>query len=486
MKNLINGWEVVIGLEVHAQIAANTKLFSKSSTNFGASPNSQVSFFDAAMPGTLPIVNQFCVDQAIMSGLGIHGTINKISRFDRKNYFYPDLPAGYQISQLYQPIASNGYINITLKDGACKTVNIERIHIEQDAGKSVHDLDSNYSYIDLNRAGIALMEIVSKPDLCSSAEAMLYVKKLKMILQYIKTCDCNMEKGNFRVDANVSIRRPEQSLGTRTEIKNLNSIRFIGQAIDYEVIRQIDIIENGGKIVQETMLFDSILGKTIPMRSKENADDYRYFPDPDLKPVILSTERIKRIMQQLPELPDEKKERFIKIYDLSEYDVDILISSIETADLFEKAALASKFKNKETSKQIANWFIGDLFSFLNKESKTIENIPFPIEYISELIDLVFEQFISHSIAKTVFAQMIETNEKPIDIIQKHCLMQIQDNDLINKIIDEILQKYQSQVKEYQNGKEQMFGFFVGETMKMLKGKANPKIINEILRRKLSL
>ena len=480
MNNLIKGWEVVIGLEVHAQISSNSKLFSKSPTHFGAEPNTQVSFFDAAMPGMLPVLNQFCIDQAIKSGIGIDGHINKISKFDRKNYFYPDLPSGYQISQLYHPIVSDGKINITLPNGEKKIIAVERIHIEQDAGKSIHNLSNDLSYIDLNRSGIALMEIVSKPDMSSSTEAMLYIKKLRMILKYVKTCDCNMEKGNLRVDANISIRKPNAPLGTRTEIKNINSIRFVGQAIDYEVERQIQIIEAGEEVIQETRLFDSTDGTTKPMRSKENAADYRYFQDPDLKPVVLSNEKIDSIRQTVPELPDAKKERFVHEYGMNEYNADILTETQETADLFEQAAKASKFHNEESGKQIANWIIGDLFGFLNKESKSMDDLEFPIEHISELVDLIIEETISNSIAKTVFAKMLETFENPKAIVQNLGLVQIQDNDIIKNIVTEVLEKNKAQVEEYQNGKIQMFGFFVGETMKALKGKGNPKIINDIL------
>lgn len=481
MNNLVNGWEVVVGLEVHAQISSNTKLFSKSPANFGAEPNTNVSFYDAAMPGMLPVLNQFCVDQAIKSGFGINGTINKVSRFDRKNYFYPDLPAGYQISQMYSPIVCGGEILITLPDGSPKTIKIERIHIEQDAGKSLHNISNDFSYIDLNRSGIALMEIVSRPDLRSSIEAMLYIKKLRMILKYVKTCDCNMEKGNFRVDANVSIRKPGEEFGTRTEIKNINSVRFVGQAIDCEVERQISLIENGEKIVQETMLFDPQEGRTRPMRSKENAADYRYFPDPDLKHIVLSDERIEKIKQTVPELPDAKKKRIMEEYSLQEYDADVLVETAETADSFEQAAKASRFRTKESNKQIANWIIGDLFAFLKEEAKTIDKLHFPIVYISELVDLVLDQTISGSIAKTVFAKMIETSKNPKKIVEDLGLVQIQDSDVIKKIVHDVLTSHPKQVVEYKNGKVQLFGFFVGETMKSLKGKGNPGIINEMLK-----
>ena len=480
-KNLVKGWEVVIGLEVHAQVASKSKLFSKSPTDFGSDPNTQVSFYDAAMPGMLPVVNEFCIDQAIKSGLGINGTINKISKFDRKNYFYPDLPSGYQISQLYYPIVSDGFIDIDLPDGEKKRIEIERIHIEQDAGKSIHDISPTNSYVDLNRSGVALMEIVSRPDMRSPQEAMLYVKKLRMILRYAKTCDCNMERGNLRVDANVSIRKPGDPLGTRAEIKNINSIRFLGQALEYEIERQILLIERGEKVVQETRLFDANIGETRSMRSKEDAADYRYFHDPDLKPVILTDERIEKIRKELPELPDAKKMRFIEEYGITPADANALIEDQETADYFEKAVKSSKFSPSESGKLIANWMIGELFGILNKEGKTIDNIGFPIEYISELVDLIIDKTISGKIAKTVFAKMTETLENPSKIVKDLGLVQIQDDSLIRKAIEEVLANNQNQVDQYKSGKEQLFGFFVGQSMKALQGKGNPEMINEILR-----
>lgn len=362
--NLINGYEVIIGLEIHAQISSNAKLFSSSSTEFGAAPNHHVSFVDSAMPGMLPVLNQYCVDQAIKTGIGTQGVIHKTSIFDRKNYFYPDLPSGYQITQFYHPIVTDGKIDIALPNGETKTINIDRIHIEQDAGKSVHSLEKDKTYIDLNRAGIALMEIVSKPDMRSSLEALLYIKKLRAILKYIKTCDCNMEQGNFRVDANVSIHKPDEPFGTRCEIKNLNSIRFVGQAIDYEVQRQIAAVESGEAITQDTLLFDEVTCTTRRMRSKEDSADYRYFPDPDLRPLILTDERINSIKSQMPELPDAKKVRFVAEYNITDYDADILTEDIDVADIFETVVASSKQNKKESGKQIANWFLGDLFAFL--------------------------------------------------------------------------------------------------------------------------
>lgn len=485
MENLVKGWEVIIGLEVHAQIATKSKLFSSSPTEYGADPNTHVSFYDAAMPGMLPVLNEKAIDQAIKSGFGIKGTINKISRFDRKNYFYPDLPSGYQISQLYYPIVSDGHIDIELLDGTTKRINIERIHIEQDAGKSIHDLSPEFSYVDLNRSGVPLMEIVSKPDMRSPYEAMQYVKKLRNILKYIGSSDCNMEKGNLRVDANISIHKPEEPFGNRAEIKNINSIRFLGQALEYEIERQVIAKEMGEEIVQETRLFDSSTGETRSMRSKEDAADYRYFPDPDLKPVILSDERIERLKADMPELPDEKKARFISEYGLTEFDANVLIDDKEIADYFEKAVSASKFKPSETAKLIANWIISELFAILNKENKTIETIGFPIEYLSNLIDLIVDKTISGKIAKTVFAEMVKSGHKPSDIVVELGLVQIQDEGIIQKVINKILENNPKQVEQYKAGKTQLFGFFVGQTMKALQGKGNPEIVNKLLQNSLA-
>jgi aspartyl-tRNA(Asn)/glutamyl-tRNA(Gln) amidotransferase subunit B len=484
VDNLVKGWEAIIGLEVHAQISTKSKLFSRSSTGFGNDPNTQVSFYDAAMPGMLPTLNENAIDQAIKSGFGINGTINKMSRFDRKNYFYPDLPSGYQISQFYYPIVTDGHIDISLQNGGKKTVNIERIHVEQDAGKSIHDLSSEFSYVDLNRSGVPLMEIVSKPDMRSSYEAIQYVKKLRMILRYIGACDCNMEQGNLRVDANVSIRKPGDSLGSRIEIKNINSIRFLGQAIDYEIERQIITIESGEKITQETRLFDSNLTETRSMRSKENAADYRYFPDPDLKSVILTDDRINKLKSEMPELPDIKRERFLNDYGLSGSDIDVLIEDKQTALLFEEAVLSSKFKPIESAKLISNWMICELFAVLNKEEKTINSLGFPIRYIAELVDLIIEKTISGKIAKTVFVEMIKNGDPPAKIVQDLSLIQIQDESTIKSIIEQVIKDNPTLAEQYKAGKIQLFGFFVGETMKRLQGKGNPEKINEILRETL--
>ncbi|MDR2075096.1 MAG: Asp-tRNA(Asn)/Glu-tRNA(Gln) amidotransferase subunit GatB [Holosporales bacterium] len=480
--NLVRGWEVVIGLEVHAQISSNSKLFSDSSTEFGADPNTHVSTYDAAFPGMLPVVNSFCLDQAVKTGIAIDGTIHNVSIFDRKNYFYPDLPAGYQISQLYRPIVTEGKIAINI-NGIEKIINIERIHIEQDAGKSIHDLSSDYSYIDLNRSGIPLMEIVSKPDMRSSEEAMLYVKKLRMILRYIGTCNCDMEKGNLRADANVSIHKPGTPLGKRAEIKNINSIKFLGQAIDYEIERQIGVVEGGGTVVQETRLFDSSSGETRSMRSKEDAEDYRYFPDPDLKPMILTDERIEKIRESMPELPDAKRTRFMKSYGISEADANILTEDTEIAQQFEKAVSFSK-SGQNAPKLIANWMICELFAVLNKEGQTIQDLQFPIEYIAELVDMIVSGTISGKIAKVVFSKMFETLNSPSKIVSNMGLTQISDETIIKETILKVLAGHKDKVEEYRSGKHKLFGFFVGITMKELQGKGNPDMINKILKQLL--
>ena len=484
MSKLINGWEVVIGLEVHAQISTQSKLFSSSPTVFGADPNEQVSFYDVAMPGMLPVLNEEAVNQAIKTGFAINGTVNKMSQFDRKNYFYPDLPSGYQISQLFYPIVSNGYIDITDEDGNSKRINIERIHIEQDAGKSIHDLDKEHSYIDLNRAGIPLMEIVSKPDIRSSYEAMQYLKQLRILLRYIGACACNMEQGNLRADANVSIHKLDTPFGNRAEIKNINSIKFLGDAIDYEIQRQIYEVESGKTIHQETRLFDSRTGETRTMRSKEDAADYRYFPDPDLKPVVLSDERINKIKSELPELPNVKKTRFVEQYKLTPADASILVEERKTADYYEKAVKASRMP-EETSKLIANWLIGEVFAILNKENKEISDLAFPIEYIAELVDLIVDKTISGKIAKTVFANMNENGKHPKEIVEELDLAQITDPEIITKSAKEIIEQSPKQLEQYKSGKTQLFGYFVGQTMKALQGKGNPEVINSVLTKLLN-
>ena len=478
MPYLDTDWEIVIGLEVHAQISAKSKLFSASSTEVGADPNTHVSFFDAAFPGMLPILNKHCVEQAGRTGFAIDGIVHDFSAFDRKNYFYPDLPSGYQITQFYHPIVTDGKIDILI-DGAKKTIRIERIHIEQDAGKSVHDLSPKESYVDLNRAGVPLMEIVSKPDIRSADEAMLYVKKLRTILRYIGACDCNMENGNLRVDANVSVHKPNTEFGIRTEIKNINSIKFLGQAVNYEVDRQIDILENGGTIVQETRLFDSSTGETRSMRSKEDAADYRYFPEPDLQPIILSQERMLQIKNSMPELPDTKKSRFVEEYAITETDAAILTEDAAIANEFESTV--AHLKNKTAAKLVANWMIGEVFAVINQNGK----INFKIEYIAELVDLIVDGVISGKIAKTVFAEMCESGSQPEKIVDKMGLKQISDDGVLRNAIKSVLDNNQDKVAEYKAGKDKLFGFFVGLVMKDLQGKGNPEMVNKILKEMLS-
>ena len=481
MQNL-KDWETVIGLEIHAQIISKSKLFSGASTNFGSEPNTQVSLVDAAMPGMLPVINKDCVKQAIKTGLGLNAQINKRSVFDRKNYFYPDLPQGYQISQFTQPIVGKGSIEIDLKDGSSKKIGITRLHLEQDAGKSVHDLEPNKTYIDLNRSGIALMEIVSEPDIRSAEEAQEYVKKLRSILRYIGTCDGNMEEGSLRCDVNISVRKKGEELGTRSEIKNVNSIKSIGQAVDYEFKRQIEIINSGGKIDQETRLFDEKKGETRSMRTKEEAHDYRYFPDPDLPPLEIKDDWINQIKKNLPELPDVKKEKLIKEHKISSYEAAILVSDKNNVEFFDKIINENKKRNP---KNIANWIIGDLFSLLNKNNLEIKNSPIKAEDLGELIDLIEDSTISGKIAKNVFEEMFKTKKKAKDIIEKKGLKQITNIDEIETIIDKVLNNNKDKVEEYKSGKEKLFGYFVGQVMQETEGTANPGIVNEILKKKLA-
>ena len=486
MENLVKGqtglWEVVIGLEVHAQISSKAKLFSGASAVFGADPNTQVTYLDAGMPGMLPILNKFCVDQAIKTGLGINATVNRVSIFDRKNYFYADLPLGYQISQLYYPIVTGGYVDIDLENGKNKRVNVTRLHLEQDAGKSTHDLHPSLSYIDFNRAGVALMEIVSEPEINSSQEAMAYVKKLRSILRYLGSCDGNMEQGSLRVDANVSLHKPGTPFGTRAEIKNVNSVRFLGQAIEYEIARQLEIIESGGVIVQETRLFDPSRGETRSLRSKEDAMDYRYFPDPDLRPVVLDEARIEAIRLNMPELPDAKRERFIKEFALSEYDSNVLVAEKEVADFYEKITAAAK--GNGAAKLIANWLIVEVFAVMNRDNKTIDNLPFAPNHLAELVDLIIDGTISGKIAKDVFAKMWESGKAPAQLVEELGLKQVSDTSVIEKAVDEVIAANAAQVEQYRAGKEQVFGFLVGQVMKALQGKANPGVANQILKDKL--
>ena len=481
MNNFVRGntgdWEIVIGIEVHAQIISNSKLFSGSSTSFGADHNTQVSFVDAGMPGMLPVINSVCVEQAIKTGLGLNAKINNFSIFDRKNYFYPDLPQGYQISQFEQPIVGNGMITIDLDDGESKNIGIERLHLEQDAGKSLHDQHPSYSFVDLNRSGVALMEIVSMPDMRSPEEAQAYVKKLRNIMKYLQTCDGNMEEGSLRADINVSVRKPGDDLGTRCEIKNVNSIKFIGQAIDYEAKRQINLIEKGDLIEQQTRLFDPKKGQTRSMRSKEDSHDYRYFPDPDLLPLTFTNEFVDEIKKTLPELPDIRKKRFIDDYDLSSYDSNILVSEKETADYFEAAA------ENSNPKLVCNWVIGELFSVLNKINKTIEDCPIKAEDLGELINLIDNETITGRIAKDVFEIMLNTGESPASIVDANNMKQVNDLSEIESVIDKIIEINPDQVNALSE-KPNLIGWFVGQVMKETQGKANPKTVNEILGKKL--
>ncbi|MFC5353817.1 Asp-tRNA(Asn)/Glu-tRNA(Gln) amidotransferase subunit GatB [Azospirillum himalayense] len=471
-------WEIVIGLEVHAQVISNAKLFSGAATAFGAEPNSQVSFVDAAFPGMLPVINERCIEQAVRTGLGLKAQINLHSVFDRKNYFYADLPQGYQISQYLQPIVGKGEIVLDLPDGSSRTVGVTRLHLEQDAGKSLHDQHPAKTYIDLNRSGVALMEIVSEPDMRTAEEAGAYVRKLRSILRYLGTCDGNMEEGSMRCDVNVSVRKPGAPFGTRCEIKNVNSIRFVMQAIEYEARRQIEIIEEGGKIDQETRLWDTTKFVTRSMRSKEEAHDYRYFPDPDLLPLELDADWVEDIKKTLPELPDDKKARFISEYKLSPYDANVLVSEKARADFFEAVA-----KGRDP-KLAANWVTGELFGYLNKAGKEIEESPVSAENLGGLIDLIADNTISGRIAKEVFEAMFETGEKPADIVEKKGLRQVTDTGAIESSIDAVLAANADKVAEFRSGKDKLFGFFVGQVMKATQGKANPALVNEILMTKL--
>jgi aspartyl-tRNA(Asn)/glutamyl-tRNA(Gln) amidotransferase subunit B len=482
-KNLIEGrtakWEIILGLEVHAQVISEAKLFSGAATAFGAEPNTQVSLVDAAFPGMLPVINKRCVEQAVRTGLGLKAEINLKSVFDRKNYFYADLPAGYQISQYTQPIVGKGTITLDMPDGSKRHVGITRLHLEQDAGKSLHDQHPTKSYIDLNRAGVALMEIVSEPDMRSSDEAAAYLKKLRSILRYLGTCDGNMEEGSMRCDVNVSVRKVGDPLGTRCEIKNVNSIRYVQQAIEYEARRQIEIIEDGGTIRQETRLYDPNKGETRSMRSKEHAHDYRYFPDPDLLPLVLDPKWVSEIKATLPELPDEKRARFTKDYGLSDYDAGVLVSEKETGAFFESVA-----KGRDP-KLAANWVMGDLAGLLNKAGKGITDSPVSAKALGGLIDLIADNTISGRIAKDVFAEMFETGKPAKQIVEEKGLRQVTDTGAIDAAIDDIMGKNADKVAEYRGGKDKLLGFFVGQVMKATGGKANPALLNERLKAKLA-
>jgi aspartyl-tRNA(Asn)/glutamyl-tRNA(Gln) amidotransferase subunit B len=471
-------WEVVIGLETHAQIIAKSKLFSATATEFGAEPNTQVSPVDAAFPGMLPVINRHCVEQAVKTGLGLDAQINRESVFARKNYFYPDLPAGYQISQYELPIVGRGKLTLDMPDGSTREVGITRLHLEQDAGKSLHDQHPTQTYVDLNRAGIGLMEIVSEPDLRSAEEAGIYVRKLRSILRYLGTCDGNMEEGSLRCDCNVSVRRLGEPLGTRCEIKNLNSVRFVMQAIQQEAHRQIELLENGGTIKQETRLYDTERGETRPMRSKEDAHDYRYFPDPDLLPLVLDPAWIEQLRAELPELPDAKKARFVGEYGLRAEDAGVLVAERATAEYFEHVAAGRDVKTA------AHWVIGDLFGALNKKGLGIEQSPVAADQLGGLIDLMADGTISGRIAKDVFAEMIETGADASAIVEKKGLRQVSDSGAIEAAVDAALAAHPAQVAQYASNPK-VLGFFVGQVMKATQGKANPALVNELLQKKLA-
>lgn len=479
IKGATGYWEVVIGMEVHAQITSQAKLFSGASTLFGGEPNDHVSFVDAAMPGMLPVINEECVKQAIRTGLGLKAKINLFSAFDRKNYFYPDLPQGYQISQFKYPIVGEGQVQLDMPEGEVVTVRIERVHMEQDAGKSVHDLHPTMSFVDLNRAGIGLMEIVSMPDLRSSEEAKAYVTKLRTILRYLGTCDGDMEKGNLRADVNVSVRRPGEPFGTRCEIKNVNSIRFIGQAIEYEARRQIGILEDGGSIDQETRLFDSVKNETRSMRSKEEAHDYRYFPDPDLLPLRLTQEFVDDIAVSLPELPDEKRNRFMNDYNLSVYDAGVLVAERISADFYEDVARG------RDGKLAANWVINELFGRLNKEGKDITFSPVSAQQLGGIVDLISDGTISGKIAKDLFEIVWTEGGDPKKLVEERGLRQVTDTAAIEKAVDAIIEANPDKVEQVK-AKPTMLGWFVGQVMKTTGGKANPQAVNDVLKKKLGI
>ncbi|HEY7228835.1 MAG TPA: Asp-tRNA(Asn)/Glu-tRNA(Gln) amidotransferase subunit GatB [Pseudolabrys sp.] len=482
-QKLIKGgtgdWEVVIGMEIHAQVASESKLFSGASTRFGGAPNAQVSLVDAAMPGMLPVINEECVRQAVRSGLGLKAKINLRSVFDRKNYFYPDLPQGYQISQYKSPIVGEGAVNVDLEGGENVVVGIERLHLEQDAGKSLHDRHSEYSFVDLNRSGVALMEIVSRPDLRSADQAKAFITKLRSILRYLGTCDGDMEKGNLRADVNVSVRRPGEPLGTRCEIKNVNSIRFIGQAIEHEARRQIEIIEEGGTIEQETRLFDAVRGETRSMRSKEEAHDYRYFPDPDLLPLVFDQAYVDALAADLPELPDERKARFMRDFSLSDYDAGVIVAERETADFFEAVARG------RDGKAAANWVINELFGRLNKEGKPISLSPVSAGQLGAVLDLIRDGTISGKIAKDLFEIIWSEGGDPRVIVEQRGLKQVTDTAAIEQVIDEIVAKNPEKLADARSNPKAI-GWFVGQVMKSSGGKASPQAVNDILKRKLGL
>ncbi len=472
-------WEVVIGLEVHCQIKSNTKLFSRSSTEFGKAQNSNVSFYDDAMPGQLPVINDFAVRQAVKTGLGLNAEFNKKSVFDRKNYFYPDLPSGYQITQFYYPIIKSGWLEINLEDKTKKKIRIHEAHMEQDAAKLIHDQHPSLTLVDLNRSGVCLLEIVSEPDLRSPYEAMEYLKELRALLRALDTSNADMEKGSMRCDANVSVRKVgDQKLGTRCEVKNMNSIKNVGEAIEIEAKRQVEILEDGGEINQETRRFNALTGETTTMRSKEDAIDYRYFPDPDLAPLYISDELIEELKKEMPELPEAKKARYISEYGLSEYDAGVLTASTDISSYFEKVV------EKHDPKLATNWITSELFGRLNKLAIPMDESPISAEMLVELLDLIKDETISGKIAKDVLDIMIETKEHAGKIVEEKGLKQVVDTGAIEKVIDEVIAANPKQVEQYKGGNDRLFGFFVGQTMKASGGKVNPKVVNDILKKKL--
>ncbi len=472
-------WELVIGLEVHAQVISRSKLFSGAATEFGAEPNSQVSFVDAAFPGMLPVINQECVAQAVRTGLGLGAQINLVSRFDRKNYFYADLPAGYQISQYAHPVVGAGSVEIELADGSTKRIGVTRLHLEQDAGKSLHDQHPTKSYIDLNRSGVALMEIVSEPDLRTPEEAGTYLRKMRTILRYLGTCDGNMEEGSMRADVNVSVRKHGEPFRTRCEVKNVNSVRFVMQAIEAEAARQVQVWEDGGTVEQETRLFDPSRGETRSMRSKEDAHDYRYFPDPDLLPLVLDEAWVAGLRAGLPELPDAKRARFVAEHGLSPYDAAVLVADQETAAFYETVAAG------RDAKLAANWMMGDFFAALNRTGRSIGDSPVSAAALGQLLDLLADRTINGRIAKEVFEAMVETGEAPGSIVESKGLCQVTDTGAIDQAVDAVLAANPDKLAEYRGGKDKLFGFFVGQVMKAMAGKGNPALVNEALKQRLS-
>ena len=478
LEGRTGAWEVVVGLEVHAQIISITKLFSGASATYGGAPNAHVSFIDAGFPGMLPVLNKECVVQAVRTGLGLRAKINLFSRFDRKNYFYADLPNGYQISQFEHPLVGTGDVEIELQDGTIKHIGITRLHVEQDAGKSIHDQHPSKSVIDLNRAGVGLMEIVSEPDIRSPEEAGAYLRKLRQILRYLGTCDGNMEEGSMRADVNVSVRQRGESFRTRCEIKNVNSIRFVMHAVEAEALRQIEVWESGGEVVQETRLYDPAKGETRSMRSKEDSHDYRYFPEPDLLPLILEQSFVDKLKQTLPELPDEKRARFCQQYGIPFYDAGVLVAEQATADFYETVA-----KGRD-GRLAANWISGDFFAAMNRTGKSIDNPPVSAAALGQLLDLIADQTINGRIAKDVFEEMVETGKMPAAIVDEKGLKQVTDTSAIDAAVTKVLAENADKVAEYKSGKDKLFGFFVGQVMKAMQGKGNPALVNEAVKKQL--